>query len=216
MPGKLNLGYKECLYCGEKIKLVITRDIKRKKFCNKKCHAHYYSDLGTFNNKGKKFSEKHRMKISKYRKMTGSWKGKDNPNYKGVISIGSKMSEENKRLASERMKNGGAAKARKACGGKRSSLQLKVEAFLDREGITYQIEKIINNHAVDIFIKPNICIECDGSYWHSLPEQKVRDLLFENYCDWSSLELIRLKEEDIKNNVFENILNLKLYATSDS
>ena len=223
MPAKLDLGYKECLYCGEQIKLTIRRDIKRKRFCSRKCSTKYYFNWEIFGekrspNKGKKFSKKWRMNISKSRKIIGSWKGENNPNYGGIISTGSKMSEENKRLASKRMKNGGAAKARKACGGKKSSLQLKVESFLDKKNIFYEIEKIINNHAVDIFIEPNICIECDGSYWHGLPEQVLRDLEFKNYCDNNNFILIRLKENDIRNNIFENILNhkLELYATSSN
>ena len=31
------------------------------------------------------------------------------------------------------------------------------------------------SHKADFFIEPNICIETDGDYWHSLPDRKERD-----------------------------------------
>lgn len=218
MPKILNLGYKECLNCGDKIKLSITRDLMRKKFCSRSCSTKYYSLLGVFNNKGKRFSKEWRMNISKAKKKIGSWRGENNPNYKGAILTGRKASEYMKEVNRIRMKNGGAAIARKACGGKKSSIQVIVENYLSSINIKFEPEKIINNHAVDIFVSPNICIECDGDYWHSLPEQVLRDLEFNNYCNDNNFVLIRLKEKDIRSNIFENFLTtkLKLYATSSN
>lgn len=48
-----------------------------------------------------------------------------------------------------------------------SSLEKKVYEWLDEDNITYTREKAIGRHLhVDIFLKPNICIELNGCHWH--------------------------------------------------
>ena len=177
MPKKRNLSFrhikKYCLLCGNELTLNNMRDVERKKFCCRSCTTIYYKP-----HKGHKHSEQAKDKISIARKSEGRWKGKGNPNYNGIITTGRIAKENERRLHRIRMLNGDAAKARKACGGKISSIELIVQEYLSYVGIEFIEQKIINNHAVDIFINPDIIIECDGKYWHSLPIQKERDKKF--------------------------------------
>lgn len=51
-----------------------------------------------------------------------------------------------------------------------SSLEKKVHAWLDEDGITYTKEKSIGKHMhVDIFFEPKTCIELAGCFWHGCP-----------------------------------------------
>ena len=64
-------------------------------------------------------------------------------------------------------------------------------------------------HPVDIFIEPNICIECDGDYWHSLlvgPEYRnyipiQRDFIIDMELEKQGMKVIRFWEYDINNNL---------------
>lgn len=48
-----------------------------------------------------------------------------------------------------------------------SSLEKKVHAWLEADGIKFKKEKAIGRHLhVDIFLAPNICIELNGCHWH--------------------------------------------------
>lgn len=194
----LNLGFKNCLYCRKPIKLKIRRDVKRKKFCNYYCHARYYIQKETFGGFGHIVSENTKEILRQKRTERGvSWKGRNNPNYKGVIHKNTKISEKHKSILSERMLNGGAAKARKACGGRKTKIEQIVEDYLIQNKIDYRPQEIINNHAVDFLIEPRFIIESDGNYWHSLPIQIERDKEFNQFCKDNEYQLLRLKEKDI-------------------
>jgi len=214
MPKKLNSKeyefrsvIKHCLYCGKKLKLNCTRDINRKKFCSRRCIIFYSLENGIIDLKGGKLSSVTKKKISDSQKRNGFWKGGNNPNYGGIITRGRKATQKEKDAARERMLNGGAAKARKASGGKTSSLEIKVGNYLREQGIDFKGQKIINNHAVDIFIEPDIIIECDGKYWHSLSVQIIRDIMFNKWCYDNKYCLIRLQEDEINNNQFKDKLS---------
>jgi very-short-patch-repair endonuclease len=64
------------------------------------------------------------------------------------------------------------------------------------------------NHMVDFFIQPNICIECDGEYWHSrmiTPNRTCiriqRDFIIDVELEKKGMRVIRLWEYDIRNNL---------------
>jgi hypothetical protein len=54
---------------------------------------------------------------------------------------------------------------------KDTSIEQTIQNQLIREGIQFEPHRRFwirdFSHAVDIFIKPNICVECDGEYWHT-------------------------------------------------
>lgn len=201
------LGTKLCTYCQVDVEIKITRDISRKKFCSRSCSSKYHIENKNIGMIGKKHTDESKSKIGKKASDRGCFKGAKNPNYKGVIYTGIKCSEKNKIKSSKRMKNGGAAKARKAQGGKKSSLEIKMENFLKEIGIEYTAQKIINNHAVDFYIdKFNLIVECDGNYWHGLENQKVRDQTFNEHCITNGYNMLRFTETEIKNESFKNIM----------
>ena len=69
---------------------------------------------------------------------------------------------------------------------------------LKEEGIKFEAHKSIICCQPDLFIKPNICIFCDGDWWHSNPKK----------CDLNNLHNIqkRNKRYDMRN---ERILKKK-------
>jgi len=67
-------------------------------------------------------------------------------------------------------------------------------------GIIEQVKK--DRFFFDIhIIGTNKYIECDGDYWHSLSKNKIADKNKEEYCQQNCLSLLRLKENEIKNNL---------------
>lgn len=48
-----------------------------------------------------------------------------------------------------------------------SSLERTVHDWLEEDGIPFKREKPVGKHLhVDVFLKPNICIELNGCHWH--------------------------------------------------
>ena len=61
---------------------------------------------------------------------------------------------------------------------KNSSIEIKMQKELDKRNIVYEKHKpLIGKFAVDLFIQPNIVIECDGSYWHNRQDMKEKDAM---------------------------------------
>lgn len=63
---------------------------------------------------------------------------------------------------------------------KPSSIEIKVKEQLDEIGVRYIQQKIVNdgerNYFLDFYIPSlRLVVECNGDYWHSLPEKKERD-----------------------------------------
>lgn len=59
-----------------------------------------------------------------------------------------------------------------------SSLEISISNVLTKMGVEFSTEYIIpgSRWRYDFYVsKHNLLIECDGIYWHSFPEQKVRD-----------------------------------------
>jgi len=210
MPEKLDRFYyrtvkKNCLYCGCELKLNNNRDVERKTFCNRSHSAYWNKDNRNFTN-NKPHKEETKQKIKKSAKARENWKGDKNPNYKGKLKRGKRLSENQKEFLRKRMLDGGALVARK--GNKRkSSIQIKVENYLTSIGISFIDEYRLNNRLVDIFIEPNIVIECDGNYWHSFPHIKLKDEKLNSFCRENNIEIIRLTETQIKQSEFIQILD---------
>ena len=59
---------------------------------------------------------------------------------------------------------------------KNTSIELDMQKALERRGIRISTHQPIGGICCpDIFIEPNIVVECDGDYWHSLPGRRAED-----------------------------------------
>lgn len=68
-------------------------------------------------------------------------------------------------------------------------------------GITYEPQKPIGRYIVDIYIPGcSLVIECDGDYWHSLPESQKRDRRKDAWLRRHGYQVVRLPEHEIKAN----------------
>jgi G:T-mismatch repair DNA endonuclease (very short patch repair protein) len=92
-----------------------------------------------------------------------------------------------------------------------SSLETTIYSWLDEDGIKYKKEKAIGRCHVDIFIEPNIVVECNGCYWHSCstcyPNPSKRHLLamakdsrrYAYFKYKKDLEVVVVRECDVVN-----------------
>ena len=53
----------------------------------------------------------------------------------------------------------------------------------------------------DIYINPNICVFCDGEYWHSFPNRIKRDRKVRRILNKHKYKVIRFKGKTIKNKI---------------
>ena len=82
-----------------------------------------------------------------------------------------------------------------------SSIEKDIWKVLDEIGIEYKIQVSFNNgrFIVDIYVPDQrLIIECNGDYWHNLPERKKRDKKLRKYAMNNSYNLIELWESEIK------------------
>jgi len=91
---------------------------------------------------------------------------------------------------------------------KPTSLEIKVYKELQNRKIVFEPQKLINNKfLVDAFVPSrNLVIEADGLYWHSLPKTMKKDKSENAYLTKCGYNLLRLTEEEIKNDSFKERL----------
>jgi len=53
----------------------------------------------------------------------------------------------------------------------------------------------------DFFVLPNIIVECDGDYWHNLPEKKARNPVQNEWLKSNGYQVYRFSEEEINKDV---------------
>lgn len=143
--------------------------------------------------KGKKrplFSEKHRKKI-----------GKAN----SIALKGHKLSKETKIKIREWHINHPNKKF------KDTSIELKVEAELQRRNINYQKQVPLCNIAIVDFYLPEyrIVIQCDGNYWHNRIGAKERDERQDKVLIFNGFNVYRFWEHEINESV-KNCVNKTL------
>jgi very-short-patch-repair endonuclease len=85
-----------------------------------------------------------------------------------------------------------------------SSFERKVEGTLNLLGLKEKEDYIsqfpLNNWIVDFYLpKLKTIIECDGDYWHSLPDRQESDLKKDIWFMQNNYDILRLKENFIKN-----------------
>jgi len=87
--------------------------------------------------------------------------------------------------------------------GNRTSIEKKMANELDIRGIVYIEQYNVDNRFIADFYLPkqNIIIECDGVYWHNLPEVKARDKRKDIYYKSQGYSLYRFWESEINESV---------------
>ncbi len=83
-----------------------------------------------------------------------------------------------------------------------SSIEQAVAETLDALGEPYVTQKPFQWYVVDFWLpRINAVIECDGDYWHSLPNMQRIDKAKNSYFRNRGIPLIRLTESEIKADV---------------
>lgn len=81
-------------------------------------------------------------------------------------------------------------------------IEVLIQNELESRDILFEKHKVVfKYHQCDFFIKPNIVIECDGDYWHNLPEIKKRDKENNQLMDNKGYVVMRFWEKEIRENV---------------
>ncbi|MEK6879498.1 MAG: DUF559 domain-containing protein, partial [Nanoarchaeota archaeon] len=86
-----------------------------------------------------------------------------------------------------------------------TSIEVKMQNELTKRNIIFSTNKLIDNinkkYHCDIFIEPNIVVECDGDYWHNLPNKKETDKIRTKEMQEKGYVVFRFWESEINNNV---------------
>lgn len=77
-----------------------------------------------------------------------------------------------------------------------TSIELKMQNMLKLKQIDFQLQKAIIG-IPDIFIEPNICIFCDGDYWHNRPGAHERDEYVNETLKEQGYQILRFWEHAI-------------------
>jgi len=83
-----------------------------------------------------------------------------------------------------------------------TDIERVIEDWLNKKKIIFEKQKAIDGISIpDFFVKPNICIYCDGDYWHNLPRVKKRDSWINHQLEKRGYKIIRLIGSKIKDGV---------------
>jgi len=95
---------------------------------------------------------------------------------------------------------------------KDTSIELKLQKFLDDLNITYEKHKylfISHAYQCDLFIPSlNLVLEADGKYWHNYPTGREIDKIRTKELLEQGFKVIRLWEDDINNMSLEDFKEL--------
>lgn len=89
-----------------------------------------------------------------------------------------------------------------------TSIELKVERDLIFYRVRYIKQKFISsdtrNFVLDFYIPSlKLVIECNGDYWHNLPERKQRDKELKEYVESTGRKIVFIWEHEIKDEWFD-------------
>lgn len=153
------------------------KDIERAKENFKKCHL------------GVKLSEQHKENIRKGLQASG-FKEKMIVRWKDLIFR-------------EKMKK---VRESQVIPLKDTSIEIKMQNALKENRIKFRMHEPIIGQP-DIFIEPNICIFCDGDYWHRRPERVTRDSYVNRKLKELNYIVLRFWESEI-NKTLNNCINI--------
>jgi len=81
---------------------------------------------------------------------------------------------------------------------KETSIELKLENELKRQGISYMKQIPLEGIAIVDFLLPNkIIVQADGKYWHSRGKNKGKDIAQDTILGFKSYRIYRFTETEI-------------------
>ena len=81
-------------------------------------------------------------------------------------------------------------------------IEQAMQAELERRGIRFEAQYPIVPYSADFYLPEwNAVLECDGDYWHSLPEHQARDQERDTCLRAQGYQVVRVWEHDIKADV---------------
>ena len=94
-----------------------------------------------------------------------------------------------------------------------SSIEIKMAEELTKENIYFiQQMNMLDKYRVDFLINDNIIVECDGDYWHNLPNIKEKDKIRDENLRNNGFIVLRFWEHEIKKDVSNCINKIKEYS----
>lgn len=147
-----------------------------------------------------------RKKISeKLKNRIGTFKGKHHTieikNKLSKINIGKKHTEETKnKLREHRLKQ--------IFPYKDTKIEKSMQNALLKENIIFRKHEPIIGQP-DIFIEPNICVFCDGDYWHNRDDYKKRDNYVNSELTKKGYKILRFWEHQIYENINKCVEGIK-------
>lgn len=85
-------------------------------------------------------------------------------------------------------------------GRKATDIERIVAVWLKSMKIPFETQKSIGAFVCDFFVAPNLILEADGDFWHSLPKNAESDKRKNKYLSQRNIILLRLRGSDIYNN----------------
>ncbi len=92
---------------------------------------------------------------------------------------------------------------------KDTKIEIRMQNALKERNIIFEKHKPIFGQP-DIFIEPNLCIFCDGDYWHNLDKGKKRDKIVNKVLTEKGYILLRFWEHRINDNINDCIKEILL------
>jgi very-short-patch-repair endonuclease len=142
------------------------------------------------------FSEEH---------LTNLFKARHGPSYGAEFK--KKISESAKRNYPYGMREGWLRWMQSKKGMRNTRIEIKVQNWLKIHNINFTTQFKCGKYLYDIHVPScNLLIECDGTYWHSRPENIIRDKEKNINAITHSCKIVRLSDVDINSGIFETIL----------
>jgi len=95
---------------------------------------------------------------------------------------------------------------------KDTSIEVAVQTALNKAGVKFKTHYPIVGQP-DIFIKPNLCVFCDGDYWHNRLEIQEKDRRVNEELQRKGYKVVRLWEYEIRQLPEEEIVKRVLDQT---
>jgi len=161
-------------------------------------------------NKNKTYSQKIRPTKERCLKIAERLKG--NKNGKWNKGVKKNLTNQQRSLLRDRFyKNLTLARKRG------TGIERKLQWILQKNGIEFRSQYLLlGKYIIDIFVEPNIVIEADGDYWHTLPYVQVKDKRRDKELSENGYKVIRFWGSEINNNITNCYSRLKQFLVLNS